>query len=142
LDVSVHHGAAEPSGSLDGEADESNSEVEDAVGLRYGEPVTQPCAIVIQGVYPHGAHDIALDDRDEMQGLGVIVATITVGAFEEALLAGEDLVADAGCGRDLIGARSGSEQRIARGAVSQGRTVSVRGTAVLDDSRDFSPLHA
>jgi len=138
----VHYCAAEPSGCLDGEADESNSDVEDAVGLRYSEPVAQPRAFVIKGVYPHGSHDIAIDERDQMQGLGTIVTMITVGAVEEALLADEDLVADAGRSLDLIGASSRSEQWILRGAASQGRTVNVRGTAVLEDSRDFSPLHA
>ena len=139
----MHHRAPEAPGSLDSETDQSHAKVQDAIRLRYGQPVAQPRAVVIQRIDPHRAHDIAGDNRDEMQCLRMVVVRVVIGAVEEALLDDEDLVADAGRGHDLIGARGRSEQWSLRGVdAGQGRTVKVRGTAVLDDSRDCSPLHA
>lgn len=139
----MHDRASELPCRLDCEIDESHAEVQDAIGLQDGQPVAKPRAVVIQRIYPHRAHDIAVDDSDEMQCLRVVVASVAIGAIEQALLDDEDLVADACRSHNLIGACGRTEQWGLRGVdAGQGRTVNVRGTAVLDDSRDCSPLHA
>lgn len=143
--MSVHHGAAEAPRGLDCEADESDAELKYAVGLSYREPVPEPGACLIQWVDAHCPHDLAGDQRHQMQCLGVVVVGVAIASREEALLNDEDLVPDARSSHYLSSACGLPEQRGLRGADAGhvgGRTESVSGTALVDDSRDCSPLHA
>ncbi len=78
----MHHAAAAEPRGLDGEADEFDSKVEHSIRLRDRKSVTEPCADVVQGIDPHRANDLTIDERDEMQGLRVFIVGVLVRAHE------------------------------------------------------------